>query len=185
MLKVVLQTCALKIPAQVDQSDQVHTLADMESKDPSIWAKIFVKNILNWKHDYTVQVHKYFCCNNIAVLINILIGSLEQKCKQTKQGNLQLLKIFPVYQSLYPRTLASELWIARHEDIKFLKPVFRLNSSLKISAHADGGPRFRVCARLTLRLPPHEHERKFVGARVWGKTYSIFSDQFSQHFRWF
>ena len=31
----------------------------------------------------------------------------------------------------------------------------------KISAHADGGPRSRICARETLRSAPHQHERKF------------------------
>ena len=36
----------------------------------------------------------------------------------------------------------------------------------KISAHADGGPRSRVCARETLRSAPHRRERKFSGARV-------------------
>ena len=34
------------------------------------------------------------------------------------------------------------------------------------SAHADGGPRSRVCARETLRSDPHRHERKFSGTRV-------------------
>ena len=33
----------------------------------------------------------------------------------------------------------------------------------KNSAHADGGPRSRVCARETLRSAPHRHERKFSG----------------------
>ena len=33
----------------------------------------------------------------------------------------------------------------------------------QISAHADGGPRSRVCARLTLRSAPHRRERKFSG----------------------
>ena len=32
-----------------------------------------------------------------------------------------------------------------------------------ISAHADGGPRSRVCARETLRSAPHRHERKLSG----------------------
>ena len=33
-----------------------------------------------------------------------------------------------------------------------------------ISAHADGGPPSRVCARKTLCLAPHRRERKFYGA---------------------
>ena len=37
---------------------------------------------------------------------------------------------------------------------------------IKISAHADGGPRSRVCARETLRSAPYQHERKFSSARV-------------------
>jgi hypothetical protein len=36
----------------------------------------------------------------------------------------------------------------------------------KISAHADGGPRSRVCARDTLNAAPHRHEWKFSGPRV-------------------
>ena len=35
-----------------------------------------------------------------------------------------------------------------------------------ISAHTDGGPRSRVCARETLRSAPHRRERKFSGTRV-------------------
>jgi hypothetical protein len=34
------------------------------------------------------------------------------------------------------------------------------------SAHADGGPRSRVCARETLRSAPHRRERKFSGTHV-------------------
>ena len=43
-----------------------------------------------------------------------------------------------------------------------------------ISAHADGGPRFRVCARETLRSAPHRHERKFSGTRFCRVTFKIF-----------
>ena len=32
--------------------------------------------------------------------------------------------------------------------------------SKQISAGADGGPRSRVCARLTLRSAPHRHQQK-------------------------
>ena len=35
-----------------------------------------------------------------------------------------------------------------------------LEFDLQISAQADGGPRFRVCARETLRSAPHRRERK-------------------------
>ena len=37
--------------------------------------------------------------------------------------------------------------------------IARLRQSFggKISAHADGGPRSRVCARETLRSAPHRH----------------------------
>ena len=35
-----------------------------------------------------------------------------------------------------------------------------------IFAHADGGPRSRVCARETLRSASHRREQKFSGARV-------------------
>ena len=34
-------------------------------------------------------------------------------------------------------------------------------------ACANGGSRYRVCARLTLRSAPHRHQRKCFGARVW------------------
>jgi hypothetical protein len=37
---------------------------------------------------------------------------------------------------------------------------------LQISDHADGGPRFRVCARQTLRSAPQQHEQKFSSAHV-------------------
>ena len=40
----------------------------------------------------------------------------------------------------------------------------------KISAHADGGPRSRVCARETLRSAPHRREQKFSGAQVYRVT---------------
>ena len=46
---------------------------------------------------------------------------------------------------------------------------------LKISAHVDGGPRSRVCARETLRSAPHRRERKFSGARVCTVTFWKFS----------
>jgi hypothetical protein len=47
----------------------------------------------------------------------------------------------------------------------------RVRTELEISAHADGGPRFRVCARETLRSALHRHERKFSGARVCRVTF--------------
>ena len=43
--------------------------------------------------------------------------------------------------------------------------------SLLNSAHADGGPRSRVCARENLRSAPHRRERKFSGARVCRVTF--------------
>ena len=43
---------------------------------------------------------------------------------------------------------------------------FFMSKRKKNSAHADGGPRSRVCARRTLRSAPHRRERKFFGARV-------------------
>jgi hypothetical protein len=46
-----------------------------------------------------------------------------------------------------------------------------IESDQKISAHADGGPRSRVCARETLRSAPHRRERKFSGARVCRVTF--------------
>jgi hypothetical protein len=41
----------------------------------------------------------------------------------------------------------------------------------KNSAHADGGPRSRVCSRETLCSAPHRHERKFSGAYVGRVTF--------------
>ena len=43
-----------------------------------------------------------------------------------------------------------------------------------MSAHADGGPLSRVCARKTLRSAPQRHERKFSGTRFWRVTFKIF-----------
>jgi hypothetical protein len=39
------------------------------------------------------------------------------------------------------------------------------------SAHADGGPRSRVCARETLCSTPHRRERKFSGAPICRVTF--------------
>ena len=41
----------------------------------------------------------------------------------------------------------------------------------KISAHADGGPRSRVCAREALRSAPHRRERKFSGTHFCRVTF--------------
>ena len=46
-----------------------------------------------------------------------------------------------------------------------------------ISAHANGGPRSRVCARETLRSAPHRHERKFSGTRFCRVTFKIFENK--------
>ena len=40
-------------------------------------------------------------------------------------------------------------------DVKSEKKMQKLTRIQKNSAHADGGPRSRVCARETLRLAPH------------------------------
>jgi hypothetical protein len=45
---------------------------------------------------------------------------------------------------------------------------------IKISAHADGGPRSRVCARETLCSAPHRREWKFSAARVCRVTFVKF-----------
>ena len=42
-----------------------------------------------------------------------------------------------------------------------------LFNNKKNSAGADGGLRSRVCARLTLRSAPHQHQMIFFGARFW------------------
>ena len=34
----------------------------------------------------------------------------------------------------------------------------------------DGGPRFRVCARLTLHSSPYQHQRNFFGAHFLNKV---------------
>ena len=44
----------------------------------------------------------------------------------------------------------------------------------KISDGADGGPRSRLCARLTLRSAPHRHQQKFFGAHVWVGRCEVF-----------
>ena len=43
-----------------------------------------------------------------------------------------------------------------------------------ISAHADGGPRSRVCVFETIRSAPHRYEHKFSGARVCRVTFLKF-----------
>ena len=51
----------------------------------------------------------------------------------------------------------------------------------EISAHADGDPRYRVCARETLCSAPHQRERKFSGARVSRVTYKHFPQPLRSH----
>ena len=54
------------------------------------------------------------------------------------------------------------------------------------SAHAEGGPRYRVCARNTHCLAPHRHEWNFLRADVcWlvPKNYEVCLDQFFPHLR--
>ena len=51
---------------------------------------------------------------------------------------------------------------------------FRNIETFMNSAHADGGPRSRVCARETLRSAFHRHERKFSGTRFCRVTFKIF-----------
>ena len=55
----------------------------------------------------------------------------------------------------------------------------------KISASADGGPRSRVCARWTLRLAPHRHERKFFGAHVCRVTFKHLPQPLRSHIQSF
>ena len=66
-------------------------------------------------------------------------------------------------------------WIVANyvQILKIKGPLSRLRSCdklKKISAGADGGPRFRVCARETLRSAPHQHQRIF-GAHVCRVTF--------------
>ena len=55
---------------------------------------------------------------------------------------------------------------------KYVSPLN--HNTQKISAHADGGPRSRVCARETLCSAPHQHERKFPGTLFCIVTFKIF-----------
>ena len=41
----------------------------------------------------------------------------------------------------------------------------------EISASADGGPRFQVCARKTLRSAPHQHYQKFSSTHICRVTF--------------
>jgi hypothetical protein len=63
-------------------------------------------------------------------------------------------------------------------DILLVKP-------LKISAHADGGPRSRVCARETLLSAPHQRERKFFRARVCRVTFKHLPQPLTSHIQSF
>ena len=35
---------------------------------------------------------------------------------------------------------------------------------------AEGGPRYRVCVRATLRFDPHQHQHKLIGAHACNAT---------------
>ena len=50
------------------------------------------------------------------------------------------------------------------------------SSLQEVNFGADGGPRSRVCARLTLLSAPHRHQQKFFAACFWegGKTIEKF-----------
>ena len=62
-------------------------------------------------------------------------------------------------------------WIKKGKSAKYNKLAAEYT---RISAHADGGPRSRVCARETLRSAPQRHERKFSGTRFCRVTFKIF-----------
>ena len=57
----------------------------------------------------------------------------------------------------------------------------------EISAHADGGPRSRVCARLTLRSAPRETSSIFSAHMSWGgvKIFESFPDKLTRKIRRF
>ena len=50
-----------------------------------------------------------------------------------------------------------------------------------ILAYVDGGPRSRICPRLSKSLGPHRHERKFVDACVRKVTFKHLPQPLSSH----
>ena len=54
-----------------------------------------------------------------------------------------------------------------------------------MSASVNGGPRFRFCARETLRSAPHRPERKFSAARVCSVTFKHLPQPLRSHIRSF
>ena len=54
-----------------------------------------------------------------------------------------------------------------------------------ISAHANGGPRSRVCARETLCSAPHRREWKFSAARVCSVTFKHIPKSLRNHIQSF
>ena len=55
----------------------------------------------------------------------------------------------------------------------------------KISAYTDGGPRSRVCTRLTLRSGPHQQQWKFFGACVCKVAFKHLPQPLRSHIRSF
>ena len=84
-------------------------------------------------------------------------------------------KVFILFYFLlfneYPKVQLQKVNMRRTIPFAF-KSVFNL---LINSAGADGGPRSRVCARLTLHSAPHRHQRKCF----WGGVNKIFLSIFS------
>jgi hypothetical protein len=77
--------------------------------------------------------------------------------------------------------MALGLYLLHCPSYPFLFP----NNYMKISAHADGGPRSRVCACETLRSAPHRREQKFSGTHVCRVTFKQIPQPLKTHVRSF
>ena len=76
-----------------------------------------------------------------------------------------------------------KLWSLRQPLLGFWPTGLR--RKIEISAGADGGPHFRICARKTLRSAPHGHHRKFSGARSCRVTFKHLPQPLRSHIRSF
>ena len=118
--------------------------------------------------------------NIAAIFLEMLLGNNDHGC---------LNKHYSATRTLTNQNLKSSQNIPCHKI--YLKKVTSCSTTmLQNSAGTNGGPRSRVCARLTLHSAPHQHQRNFVAALAGGegqkflkisgnsKLYSVFSKCF-------
>ena len=84
--------------------------------------------------------------------------------KLTVQQRTALFTLNTVHRAVQSHEPAYSFSVLKTEDDQAEIPHHQQNCNN--TASADGGPRSRVCARLTLRSAPHRHKRYFFGAHV-------------------